>query len=329
MSSRDGNRINKTEFWDDRELSGEDAALSRRMDEFFRAEMDITEVKSDPGYAETDKAAKLMITDYQENMRNTDNEKYIRDSLSGNKGEERIKDEIREIREEIKSKGLEEISSEWVREWHKKKQANGSGTIEIKEYITSSFEEGEKRSQNKPNQIRKTALTRALIIKYISASAAVLAGVIFAVNALIPSNDTGKLFEKYYESITAVSPVTRSMNGNVTGMWSSAVNSYNKGDYNTALAGFSGLMSMDTSLVPPRFFLGMTHLALGNYNQALNILKCVADMQGEYSKEARWYLGLAYLKEGDKSKASDCFRYLLQSSDYYSERAEKILRRLE
>ncbi len=88
-------------------------------------------------------------------------------------------------------------------------------------------------------------------------------------------------------------------------------------------------MSMDTSLVTPRFFLGMTHLALGNYNQALNLLESVADKQGEYSKEARWYLGLVYLKEGDKDKASDCFKYLAKSSDYYSERAEKILRRLK
>jgi hypothetical protein len=85
---------------------------------------------------------------------------------------------------------------------------------------------------------------------------------------------------------------------------------------------------MDTSLVPPRFFLGMTHLALGNYNQAASLLEGVAGRQGEYSKEARWYLGLIYLKEGDKVKASINFEFLAQSSDYYSERSGKILRRL-
>ncbi len=317
-------------MWDDRVLSGEDAVLNRRIDEFFRAEMDIMDVRSDPGYPKADESARLIVAEYQKNTHNTDNQEFIRESLDGSRYEDAaINDEVSEMREEIKNAGLDEISSEWVRQWHKKKQANGNGTKEIKGFITSSFEEAEDRSQRQPDHSRKTVLTRALVIRYISAAAAILAGVIIAVNALIPSDDTGKLFEKYYESISAVSPVTRSINGNETGMWSSAVSSYNNGDYRTALAGFSGLMSMDTSLVTPRFFLGMTHLALGNYNQALNLLESVADKQGEYSKEARWYLGLVYLKEGDKDKASDCFKYLAKSSDYYSERAEKILRRLK
>ncbi len=329
MNEQNENKRNGAGMRDDNIMSVDDAALSRRIDEFFRAEMDIMEVKSDPGYDETGKAVQVMISDYQANIRNTDIEKYIRESMSGISNKETMNDEIREIRQEIKSKGLDEISSEWIREWHIKKQTNGNGTREIREYITSSFAEGEKRLRLQPDHNRKTVLNRALIIRYISASAAVLAGVIFAVNVLLPSDDPGKLFEKYYESITAVSPVTRSMNGNITGMWSSAVSSYNKGDYHTALAGFSGLISADPSLVPPRFFLGMTHLSLGNYSGAINLLKEVADKQAEYSREARWYLGLVYLHEGDKDKAAECFKLLANSSGYYSERTEKILRRLK
>jgi TolA-binding protein len=328
MSERNRNIIKKQVVWDASRLSAEDAALSCKMDEFFRAEMDITDVKSDPEYAETDRRVKVMISAYQKKVRNADNETYIRDSLDGNGSEEIINEEIREIKEEIKSKGVDEISSEWVREWHNKRQANGGRTKEIREFITSSFEESENRSQQQPDHKRKTVQTRTLFIRYISAAAAILAGVIFAVNALIPSDDPDQLFEKYYEPVSAVSPITRSASGNVTGMWASAVNSYNSGDYYAALAVFSGLMSADSSLVPPRFFLGMTHLSLGNYSEALSFLKEVADKQGEYSKEAKWYLGLVYLKEGDKIKASECFNYLAQSHGYYSERAEKILRRI-
>ena len=94
------------------------------------------------------------------------------------------------------------------------------------------------------------------------------------------------------------------------------------------LAGFSELVAMDTSQVPPRFFLGMTHVALGNYDQAVSVLEGVAGRKGEYSKEARWYLGLVYLKEGNKDKASENFELLAQLSGYYSERSEKILRLL-
>jgi TolA-binding protein len=75
-----------------------------------------------------------------------------------------------------------------------------------------------------------------------------------------------------------------------------------------------------------RFFLGITQMELGNYEQAENILEDVISHQGEYTKEARWYLGLAYIKTGNKQKAHECFEILAKSPGFYSGRAEKILR---
>jgi tetratricopeptide (TPR) repeat protein len=73
----------------------------------------------------------------------------------------------------------------------------------------------------------------------------------------------------------------------------------------------------------------MSQLALQNYSQTIDLLTGVANGHGEYGKEAEWYLGLSYLKTGNKAKAIDCFEYLVKSNGFYRERAENILYRLK
>ena len=102
-----------------------------------------------------------------------------------------------------------------------------------------------------------------------------------------------------------------------SGTYASAIESYKLGDYQRAATGFSEAVLRDSSFISPRFFMGLTYLALENYNQAINLLSGVVNDSGEYGKEARWYLGLAYLKTGNKAKAAECFKLLAQSTGFY------------
>ncbi len=61
----------------------------------------------------------------------------------------------------------------------------------------------------------------------------------------------------------------------------------------------------------------------------VKLLEVISDTPCEYQKEALWYLGLAYLKTGEKEKSARCFSLLVQSSEYYGQRAKIILRRLK
>jgi tetratricopeptide (TPR) repeat protein len=74
--------------------------------------------------------------------------------------------------------------------------------------------------------------------------------------------------------------------------------------------------------------MGLTQLAMGNYDQAIEDLTAAINSSGEYGKEAHWYLGLTYLKTGNKQSAAECFRFLGQSEGYYQDRSAEILRRL-
>ena len=87
------------------------------------------------------------------------------------------------------------------------------------------------------------------------------------------------------------------------------------------------MLDESTSL-PASFFLGITEIELNNTGKAIKLLGGVANRQSEYAKEATWYLGLVYIKSGNKIKARECFELLARSPGFYSDRSEKILRRL-
>ena len=109
----------------------------------MKGSLDIEDVKNDPSLSLTKEVVKEMISDYNGNIsKNRNNEKFIREIFSEEEPEKKLVDEISHIRKEIDENKLEEITAEWVKEWHEKKQ--GSGAVDPKseerrDFITSSI----------------------------------------------------------------------------------------------------------------------------------------------------------------------------------------------
>jgi TolA-binding protein len=326
-----------TDSWDDADHkvlpSEEDAALFEMISASFTGLLDIQEVKNDPAYGETDDMVKLVITDYQKNAtHNKDNEKFIRDSFDGKSREIIIKKEIGRIKQEINHGNLEKISADWVKEWHEKRQRNGgkdAKTEEIREFITNSLKPQENITEINKSAGKKKRLIRRLVISYSMLAAAAILGAVFLIRPLLPSYNPDKIFSKFYEPLPVPSSVTRSIDAGENEAFASALESYKGGNYPDAATGFSQAMVKETASLSPRFYLGITQIALQDYNKAIDLLDDVASQQSELSKDARWYLGLSYMKAGNKAKASECFELLAKSSGFYSKRSEKILRRLK
>lgn len=327
----------ETNSWNDTAhdlpVSNEDSGLFENISEYMKGLLDLEDVRKDPALPETEEAVKEMISDYHKNISgHMDNEKFIRDVFSKAAPEEKIKKEISYIKYDIGNSALKEITSEWVKEWHRKKQMKGAidpQTEEIKEFITSSLKPDDSEPVKELREVRKKGLNRSLFISYLSVSAAALIGVFILLKALLPSYNSEKLFNLYYKPLDAISPVTRSLGSSENSTYASAIASYKTGDYLIAASLFSESVLKDKASVSPRFFLGLTQLALKDYDRAISLLTGVVNESGEYSKEAQWYLGLAYIKTGDKPKATQCFEYLAKSDGFYRERSEKILRRLK
>jgi hypothetical protein len=277
-----------------------------------------------------------LISDYNkdisENKENKKNEEFIRKIFSKAGTDTALTDEIKFIKQEIDDNKLNDITAEWVREWHEKKQKFGvrdPKTEEIRDFITSSIDSSRSEAETLANEAGKNGSRRSFFVRYALLSAAALVGAFLLIRTLLPSSNPEKLFESYYKPFNAISPVTRSMNSNETDSYSSAIESYNAGNYERAAAGFAGIVEKDPSAVALQFYLGLSQLALKNYEQAINMFTRVPNDSGEFGKETLWYLGLTYLKTANKQKAAECFEYLARSDGFYRERSEKILRRLK
>lgn len=326
------NKRTRKGFGKDPVADKKDAALFAAVGKLMRGRLDIENVKNDPDLSTVRENVSEMMSDYNEKMPgNEANEKFIRNILSGEESEKELKDEIKSIIHEISENKLDGITSEWVKEWHEQKQKTGGRdkkTEELREFITGAMNSSESEHMDSINEDRLKRQKRNLFVRYASLAAAALVGVFILIRTLLPSSDTEKLFNSYYRPFDAISPVTRSLNNNESANYSLAIESYKAGNYQIAAAGFANVLQKDSSLIPPRFFMGLSQLALRNYQKAVALLEGVANESGEFGKESRWYLGLSYLKTGNKQKAAGCFENLARSEGFYRERSEKILRRL-
>lgn len=321
-------------FEDDLFTNSDDSALFERIGEYIKGSLDLEEVKNDPALSTTMETVKEMVSDYNKNKftGNKDNEKFVRKIFSDSETTNKLSNEIKIIKQEIDDKNLNLITSEWVKEWHEKKQKLGTPdpkSEERRNFITNSINSSSDINQENTSNGHSIKSSRLRFVKYVSISAAALIGAFMIIRTLLPSSDPQELFNSYYKPYDAVSPVTRSLNNSENNNYSSAISNYKSANYSEAATGFATVAANDPSAISAQFYLGLTQLALNSYDESIQHLSLAANNHGEYSKEAEWYLGLAYLKKGEINKASDCFQILASSNGFYKERAGIILRRLK
>ena len=315
------------------EFSGnmEDTLLFQSVSQIMKGRFDLEDVVSDPALDQTKEKVVEMIADYNKNTRsNRENENFVRNAMN-NDSSLKTSEEIRMIKKEIKAKKLDLVTAEWVKEWHAKKQMAGIPDPKAEErrnFVADAINSQPVELRSTPEEGKKKSISRRLFVRYISLSAAAFIAAVILIGTLLNSNNPDKLFRSYYAPFDAVSPVTRSVNGNLNNDYSDAIANYKKGNYSTAIAGFNAVLERDPSSKPAMFFMGLSQLAIGNLEKSAGFLSPVAAGSGDYGKEAEWYLGLTYLKEGDITRAKDCFTFLSKSNGYYSERSGKLLRRL-
>lgn len=315
--------------WEDNEnegiLNGEDSLLFEKISGYMKGRLDYEDILNDPQLAEADKKTQEWIKENKKvNPENVSVRKFVNEAIAEAHNEEKMEKEIKKLQSEIRNNNLDEITKEWIKEWGEEKDKNTGKRIEIKKFVSESIQQ----NNEKPEIEQSVKIKTTGVFRYLLLSAAAVTVVFILFKSLMPTSPDN-LFKSYYKPFEAVSDITRNTTANSPDAYRNAVASYRSGDYTSALKGFYESSDSDTSSVMARFFIGITHLAMGNYVKASSMLKSVSDTPGEYQKEALWYLGLAYLKTGEREKADKCFEFLEQTNGYFSERARKILRRLK
>ena len=103
---------------------------------------------------------------------------------------------------------------------------------------------------------------------------------------------------------------------------------YRSGDYPKAIALMESIEDK-TEPSPDRwFYLGITQLAVGDAEKAIDSFKQQASIDGKYKEQINWYLALAYLKSGDKAQALSTLK-TIEAGDFEFERAALLMEELQ
>lgn len=313
-----------------------DPDLDARVMSLRKAELELEEILQDPGLEEARREIAAMRLQDRRTARSNASA-FIKSSLSERADLKRASEEIKEIRIEISKSDINELSAEWVREWHRKKQSQAAPSpaeLDRKAFVASALTsekvtEQPAEKQEAVHQIPVQKKASRKIFRYTSLAAAAVVGIFLAISTLTPSSNSEKILSTYYAPYIGVSTISRGSGNNLTDIFNSAVLDYNNGDYAGAEAGFSKILSEQPSNTSSFFYLGLAQYETMKTAEAIKNLNSVVAASGSFSTEARWYLGLAYLRNEEKDKAADCFNILASSEGYYSERAARILRRLK
>jgi len=324
----DGNLSDKKRKWFEGELAQNSELRSeyfrfKQVNDFMRGMYDLDEVRNDPARQSINSMINQMITEFNENPSRYQNiQRFVESSIKYNENDSELQKQIDEITAEAEGLNLNKTTEKWVEEWNSKSQPEDLGTASRRAFISSALND-EDRTVN----IKNASRSRTLVIRTTLLAVAAMIAAVFFVKTLDSSDSSDKLYKEYYKPLIANTSITRSTN--VIDPFSNAVEMYKQGQYKSAATMFSDLMINDSNSTAVRFFVGITQLELGEYNQAITLLNEVVNKNREYKKEAQWYLGLAYLKIGETQKANSVIKVLAESKGYYQEQAQDLLNHLK
>ncbi len=110
-------------------------------------------------------------------------------------------------------------------------------------------------------------------------------------------------------------------------MLQEAMSYYKNGDFENATVLYRHLINNDTTKNDAlNFYLGVSMLGNDDLQEAQALfLKISADTKNEFHAQAKWYLGLVYLKAGNDKEAKEIFKEIKLNKSYNHKKAQGLL----
>ena len=147
---------------------------------------------------------------------------------------------------------------------------------------------------------------KSRVKKYVMSitSIAAIIAIVFSINIYQDNRRMDKLFETYYTPLEYDSQLMSRGEETISPELTSAMESYQKGDYVTALQKFEAIPDVDENYL---IYKAICLLETEQTEDAITLLeKLVANGEGtEYYQQACWYLALAYLLDHKEDKVMD------------------------
>lgn len=167
------------------------------------------------------------------------------------------------------------------------------------------------------------------VMRYAAAAAIALLIAIsiwWSVSSVLTSDSPQELFAENYEFYPGPASLRGSEDPIPYNPTEQAFLAYQQHDFQAAKEQFSELLAEDPTNTELIFFQALCNLELDNTNQARTGFGQVIDQGNNfYLMQSRWYLALAWLKEGNSEEATTILSELSQEKGKYARSAEKLL----
>lgn len=185
--------------------------------------------------------------------------------------------------------------------------------------------------RNKLASIEKSRMKEATLSTYTRAPrfryAAVITGLILIGSILLIRNykqSNEDIFNSFYETYQ-IQANSRSAEA----VYQEAIDSYTKGDFSNALAGFRSYLQKNPGSVKFHFLSGTTNMELKNYPDAeISFIKVIDNKPNLYFEDANYYLALCYIIKGDIGAAKTQLGKIINTDSKYKKLAKSALRKL-
>jgi len=244
-----------------------------------------------------------------------DNGDYIADYLSGSLSPEEMKEfEARLTTDEELNKEYQLLSSgmDYLKARAMLEEIENDPDLPRVEAEERAY--FDKRREAPPKPKFRTALWRTL-------QAAAFVGALLVIRSILFTVTTVKLYDKYYDPLSREALNRELILDSTNTSVLAGIDCYFLEDY-------VGAVKHLIEVPEGSFYLGLSQLELEQFDEARSSLQTFQNAYPE-SPEAHWYLGLTYLRLDELDDALISLNKLSSTSNPYSEKAEKLIGRIE
>lgn len=166
-------------------------------------------------------------------------------------------------------------------------------------------------------------------IRSLTFAAAIAASIAILITLGIPSRmDQDQLYDRYYEPLEASDYSQRGESNVEYGDIAMGINSYLDGNYGQSIEQFSLLDSDPVFHSEVQFFSALSHLGLGQYENAQKQFELLINSDSRYHLETLWYLSLCCIKAGEFDEADSYLGQLENYEGMYQMDAQSLRKKL-
>jgi tetratricopeptide (TPR) repeat protein len=221
--------------------------------------------------------------------------------------------------------GVDVLSEVWVRNFNfnKKSIEQDIAAQKIVSYIKKSLSAGQQT-------ITLPSFTHRVTRKIgYSVAAAVLLLSLLTIKSITSTYSGNGLYDKYYEPLEANSYRMRGNSMESLGKLQEGIDSYISKEYSKAEMSFNQLEGLSENGAEVLLYSGLNKMQQGDYSGAVGLFEDLLSKQDLFVPEAQWYLGLCYIKTGNKLKALPLMKTLSETEGLYKNKARLILKDLQ